>query len=189
MKQNKITLSDFTYCTLLSLCADSVAFEHGKRLHLEISNHPSTKIQTALINFYGKCGNPEEALNIFLQLKKLDVVAWNSIINAHGINGNGNKVIELFKDMQRSNILPNLITFQNILNACSHTGMLKDALYFFELMQTQYKIQPQTAHYNCIVDCFSRAGKLEEAENFIKKIPQPTLITWMSLLSNFVFKL
>lgn len=39
-------------------------------------------------------------------------------------------------------------------------------------------------HYGCMINVFGRAGMLDEAEDFIFKMPaQPGVVEWMSLLS------
>ena len=171
MKQNNLEVSYITYTALLKVCTNNVAFEQGKRLHLEISANSIPKMQTALINFYGKCGHLEEAMKIFRESTNCDIATWNTIINIYGLNGNGKLAVELFQEMQRNNVAPDLITFQKLLNVCSINGMLKEILYYFELMQKQYDMKPRLEHYNYIVDCYSRAGKLDEIEKFTK-IPQ-----------------
>jgi pentatricopeptide repeat protein len=50
-------------------------------------------------------------------------------------------------------------------------------------MKEEYQITPDDTHYNCVVDALTRAGRLEEAENFIKSMnAKPNTVTWMALL-------
>ena len=45
-------------------------------------------------------------------------------------------------------------------------------------------IVPDIEHYGCVVDLLSRAGLLDEAYSFIKKMPiQPNPVIWGSLLA------
>jgi pentatricopeptide repeat protein len=81
-------------------------------------------------------------------------------------------------------IVPNEVTFVNILEACSHVGLIDEAYYYFATMAKQHGIVPGIEHYNCMVDLLGRAGRLEEAEVFIHRMPfYSTLLPWLSLLS------
>jgi pentatricopeptide repeat protein len=144
-------------------------------------------VQTALIHFYGKCGQPEEALKVFHEMDNCDLVTWNAIINVCGTNGRGIQALTLFQQMQEQGIKPNHITFVALLSACSHSGLVEEALHHFELIGARFRITPTTEHFNCIVDALARSGKLDEAENFIQKIPEPNIVTWMSLLGTNLF--
>ncbi|RVW92027.1 putative pentatricopeptide repeat-containing protein [Vitis vinifera] len=50
-------------------------------------------------------------------------------------------------------------------------------------MTTQHGIEPNVAHYGCMVDLLGRAGHLKEAHEVIKNMPvKPNSIVWGSLL-------
>ncbi|KAG0498975.1 hypothetical protein HPP92_003666 [Vanilla planifolia] len=86
--------------------------------------------------------------------------------------------------MLRKSVRPDEITFLGVLYSCSHAGMVDEGLRYFGTMQSDYDIHPGIKHYGCVVDLLARAGKLEEAYNFINGLPiAPTLILWRALLS------
>jgi pentatricopeptide repeat protein len=61
--------------------------------------------------------------------------------------------------------------------------MVNEGLQHFYSMSS-FTIAPDIDHYGCIVDLLSRAGQLEEAFEFIKKMPiEPNPVIWGSLLS------
>lgn len=73
-------------------------------------------------------------------------------------------------------------SFTSVLNACSHTKKTAQALQLFNSMQN-FDIIPEETHYTCIVDALGQAGKLDEAENFMKNMKvQPTIITLHAIL-------
>jgi len=50
-------------------------------------------------------------------------------------------------------------------------------------MKRDYRLEPRLEHYGCMVDHLGRAGKLEEAENFIHEMPiKPNAPVWGALL-------
>jgi len=65
--------------------------------------------------------------------------------------------------------------------------MYKKHLIYFIIWKKKFKIKPDIFHCTCIVDVLGRAGRLEEAENFItgymkKEQIEPNVVTWTTLL-------
>ncbi|KAE8729437.1 Pentatricopeptide repeat-containing protein [Hibiscus syriacus] len=103
----------------------------------------------------------KKALEIFYSVEKTDVFVWSAMIAGLAMHGQGKAAIDLFSRMQANMIRPNSVTFTNVLCACSHAGL----------------------HYSCMVDILGRAGLLEEAVEFIEKMPiPPSDSVWGALL-------
>ena len=123
---------------------------------------------------YSKCGSIEEAKSIFEYFQKekklMDVITWNSMINAYGIHGFGKEALDLFKQMQDEGFEPDSTSIVCILTACSHSGLIDDAINIFNSMKEKYKILPEEKHFNCLIDVLGRAGRLDEAENIINNM-------------------
>jgi len=123
-----------------------------------------------------------EAQSIFDNMESRDIITWTTMISGYGQNGDGKKSIELFEKMETEGIQPDSITFVALLNACSHSGLVDEALNYFRSMKDKYQVLPDVTHYNCIVDTLARSGHLEEAENLINTMEQPNIVTWIALL-------
>jgi len=89
----------------------------------------------------------------------------------------------LFEKMQEADVKANEITFVSLLSACSHAGLVEEGRHFFNSMRKEHGITPQVEHYSCMVDLLGRAGFLDEAEEFIRRMPiEPNLAVWGALL-------
>jgi len=184
--------NEYHYNCSLSVCAENGRLSLGKKIHQHIieNNYPQSIIlKNNLINMYGKCGSPEEAIEIFSNIKisERDIVTWNTMILTYGEHGKGKEALGLFTQMQKEGILPNETTVTCVLNACSHSGLIQEALDIFHRLKTELKIKLRVMHCNCIVDLLGRAGLLEDAENFItndmkKEQIEPNVVTWKALL-------
>nr|CAD1831153.1 unnamed protein product [Ananas comosus var. bracteatus] len=87
--------------------------------------------------------------------------------------------------MLANNVKPDGVTFIGVLSACSRAGLVEKGRSYFDSMVKDHGIVPITDHYTCMIDLFSRAGRLNEAEEFIKGMPcQPDAIGWATLLSS-----
>jgi pentatricopeptide repeat protein len=191
-KKLGIKPNEYHYNCMLAACTDNGLVSLGKKIHNHIieSNYPqSITLKTNIINMYGKCGYLEEAIKIFNEINLCDrnLIAWNTMISAYGQHGRGKEVLELFEQLQQGGLLPDETTVTCVLNACSHSGLVQEALDIFYNLKNKFKITPNIFHYTCIIDVLGRAGRLEEAENFIihymkKQQIEPNVVTWMTLL-------
>jgi pentatricopeptide repeat protein len=153
-------------------------------------------VTNSFITMLARCGCIERARQVFSERRRgdktpMDVVTWNSMISACAQHGLAEEALSLFREMQQhqqEGIRPNEVTFISLLAACSHTGDVDSAVQLFESMERDWKIKPNVRHWNCLVDVFGRAGRLDEAEQVIHRMTmsqsqsQPNVVTWMTLL-------
>ncbi|GLJ29003.1 hypothetical protein SUGI_0572420 [Cryptomeria japonica] len=128
-------------------------------------------VGSALVDMYSKCGDLENAYKIFGKLRERDVVSWTSMIGGLAQHGRGMEALQLFQQMLQAGLKPNAITFVGVLSACSHSGLVDEGLHYFDIMSKEYGITPRKEHYSCLVDLLGRAGCLQEAHDFINRMP------------------
>ena len=115
-------------------------------------------------------------------MNQRDVISWNAMIAAYSQHGYGKEALDLFHRMQQEGVNPDDITLISVLNACSHVGLVDEGLHIFDSMKN-HNVTPTIQHFTCVVDLLGRAGRLDDAENLIHKMPfQPDSVTWMTLL-------
>lgn len=169
-------------------CSNLAAKHHGKLVHclvIERGADLNVYAGSALIDMYVKCGDLEEACNVFAKLPKRSEVTWSAMIAAFAHLNNYDLALKYFEDMLREHIKPNGVTFISILSACSHAGMLHEGFCHFKSMWDDHGITPTVDHYNCIVDLLGRAGHLVEAEDLLHAMPfKPNIVGCMALLSH-----
>ncbi|KAK9123272.1 hypothetical protein Sjap_012874 [Stephania japonica] len=93
------------------------------------------------------------------------------MIHGMATHGLGSKSVELFEDMVRSRIKPNVVTFVALLSGCTHAGLVDEGLRYYEKMKSEFGIAPTIEHYGCVVDLLGRAGLIREAVEFINQMP------------------
>ncbi|GAB2290807.1 hypothetical protein Dimus_025075 [Dionaea muscipula] len=178
--------SEVTVVAVLAACADLGALDVGKRVH-QYSNlcgyNRNVRICNTAIDMYVKCGCLEDARDVFYEMKDRTVVSWSAMISGLAMHGQAEEALGLFYEMIEHGIKPNGVTFLGLLYACSHMGLVDEGRKFFDIMTRDYTITPKIEHYGCMVDLYSRAGLLEEAHEFIKKMPMsPNGVVWRALL-------
>ncbi|VFQ97906.1 unnamed protein product [Cuscuta campestris] len=183
MQNMRVKNDPTTISTLLPLCD----LKYGKQIHAYVYRGcfcDAVPVWNALIYMYAKCGGIELAYTVFSHMGYRDLVSWNTMIGGFGMHGYGKSSLNLFHEMKSSGIYPNSLTFTSVLSACGHSGLLDEGLEVFQKMTQDYKLSPRMEHYTCIVDLLTRAGRLDEAIDFIMEMPiKPEKQIWGSLLA------
>lgn len=158
----------------------------GKCFHTYAVKHAfmsNIYVNTALLNLYNKCADLPSAQRVFSEMNDRNTVTWGAMIGGYGMQGDSAGSIDLFNEMLKDNIQPNEAVFTSILSTCSHTGMVTVGKKCFESMAHYFNITPSMKHYACMVDVLARAGNLEEALEFIQKMPmQADTSIWQAFL-------
>ncbi|XP_021299857.1 pentatricopeptide repeat-containing protein At1g26900, mitochondrial [Herrania umbratica] len=187
MKVKQVKPNSATLVGLLSACAASGATSLGESIgsYVEEEGLPlDAVIGTALVDMYAKCGVLDKAIDIFERMESKDVKSWTAMIAGYGVHGWALDAIRVFYRMEEAGCRPNEVSFLAVLSACSHGGLVMEGMKCFERMGQEYGIMPKIEHYGSIIDLFGRAGLLEEAHNFIKRLPIKSDATaWRALLS------
>ncbi|CAD6214151.1 unnamed protein product [Miscanthus lutarioriparius] len=177
---------EITLSSVLLACANLCSLEMGKMVHAEIVKlgiEDNIFMGTALSDMYAKSGDLDSSRRMFYQMPEKNNITWTAMVQGLAENGFAEESILLFEDMIANGIAPNEHTFLAILFACSHCGLVEKAIHYYETMQA-HGIPPKDKHYTCMVDVLARAGRLQEAEELLMKVPSKLdTSSWSSLLS------
>ncbi|URE11401.1 Cell cycle regulated microtubule associated protein [Musa troglodytarum] len=140
-------------------------------------------VGTSLVCGYAKCGDLSMARLIFDGLESKSTVSWNSMIQGYGVHGNAEAVHELFSEMQQSGTVPTVVTFLNIISACSHVGDVEKGKHYYDLMTRVHSVIPNRELLSSLADLLGRSGRLREVHEALEKGPlDPGLDAWGALL-------
>ncbi|KAF4366068.1 hypothetical protein F8388_012182 [Cannabis sativa] len=156
---------------------------------------------TSLITGYMNQGDFDEAKDIFSKTIDKDIVVFNAMIEGYSkLVEHASKSLDIYIQMQRLNFRPNISTFASVIGACSmltafevaeqvqtcsHAGLVDKGLEIFRIMEAEYFLKPKMEHYACVVDLLGRAGRLSQAWEFVKAMPEkPNSDVWAALLSS-----
>ncbi|CAI9098117.1 OLC1v1034702C1 [Oldenlandia corymbosa var. corymbosa] len=154
---------------------------------------------TAIISAFAQDGQLDTCFQLYRRMRNSTLVpnafTFSSFLSActdSGYLGQGRtvhghtatKAVELFEQMKRKGMKPDAITFLGLMTSSRHAGFVDTGQCYFQAM-VKYGVEPDLDHYACIVDLLGRAGRLEEARDFIRRMPiSPNAVIWGSLLSS-----
>ncbi|KAK9083725.1 hypothetical protein Scep_030196 [Stephania cephalantha] len=124
-------------------------------------------LSTDLVNMYAKNGAITMARNVFDEMPKRNIATKNAMICRLVAHGYAEGALELFREMEKEEFTPNVVTFIMVLLACCHASLVEVGLYVFNSMKREYGIEPKIEHYGCMVDMLGQSGRLVEAEELI----------------------
>ncbi|KAI3732113.1 hypothetical protein L1987_63310 [Smallanthus sonchifolius] len=189
MLEKNIFPTQFSYATVLSSCAKLSSISQGRQIHAralkdEIIN--DLIVGSALIDMYSKCGYVDEARLFFDKMPVKNTITWNEMIHGYAQNGHGSEGVALFEEMiNKSGETPDAITFITVLTACSHSGLIDHGIMIFNSMLQEHGVEPISDHYTCVIDSLGRAGRFNEIEAILDKMPYSNdPIIWEVLLSS-----
>lgn len=178
----------FTFSSCLFACAIIASLKHGKQIHgflVRNNIRPNTVVVSAIVDMYAKCGSMENARRVFDFVgDKQDVVLWNTMMSVLAHYGYGMEAMVMLNNMLKSGVKPDRTTFVAILNACSHSGLVREGLQFFKSMNGEHGVVPDLEHYACLIDLLGRVGCFDESVKDLqmKMDCKPGDLVWNTLL-------
>lgn len=186
MRSKNIKPDSFTMVSVIPALAELSVIRHAKWIHALVIRSCFEKnvfVMTALIDMYAKCGAVDTARILFDMMNERHVTTWNVMIDGYGTHGLGKAAVELFNKMLEGPTKPNDITFLCAISACSHSGLVEEGIHYFTSLKKDYGIEPVMDHYGAMVDLLGRAGRLNEAWDFIQKMPiEPGITVFGAML-------
>lgn len=173
------------FYTLFELCGESKLLENAKKVHdlfLQSTCRSDVQLINKVIEMYGKCASMTDAQRVFDHIPDRNMDSWHLMINGYADNGLGDDGLQLFEQMRELGFKPNSQTFLAVFSACASADAEEEAFIHFESMKNEYGINPEIEHYLGILGVFGKRGHLNEAEEYIQKLPfEPTVAFWETL--------
>ncbi|XP_051136222.1 pentatricopeptide repeat-containing protein At4g32450, mitochondrial-like [Andrographis paniculata] len=174
------------YMMLIKACGDKEDLDAAKAVHehlLKSTLHLEVRSFNRILKMYSDCGSMEDAFKVFDEMPKRNLTSWDNMITGLAKNDLGEEAIELFTEFKTSGLKPDGQMFIGVFSACGVVCDIVEGMLHFESMTKGYGIIPTMEHYVSIVDMMGNAGWLDEALEFIEKMPlEPTVGIWETLM-------
>ncbi|XP_073145549.1 pentatricopeptide repeat-containing protein At4g32450, mitochondrial-like [Henckelia pumila] len=187
LEQQGISVDLPRYLAVMQLCGENKALEEAKSVHehlLKSTPHPEIRIYNNILEMYSKCGSMVDAFEVFDKMPRRNLTSWDILIYWLAKNDNGEDSIYLFEQFKKSGLKPDGQMFLGVFSACGVLGDIVEGMLHFESMSKDYGIFPSIEHYVGVVDMLGRAGFLDEALEFMEKMPvEPGVEIWETLMN------
>ncbi|CAK9266638.1 unnamed protein product [Sphagnum jensenii] len=192
MQQKGVQPTPVTLIGVLNACASMFALQEGRCTHEQIieSGWESdvfvgiAVVGNSLIDMYAKCGSIEDAKRVFNKLPSRDVVSWNVMIFGHVKYGQGQKALELFRQMQEEGVQPTPSTVVGVLNACASVVALEEGRRAHDwVIKSGWDSNVFVG--NSLIDMYAKCGSLEDALKVFNKMPSRDVVTWNAMIVGY----
>ncbi|PAN26434.1 hypothetical protein PAHAL_5G012200 [Panicum hallii] len=178
----------FTISSVMNACASLAVARTGEQIQCLATKsgfNRFTVMGNSCIHMYARSGDVDAATLRFQEMESRDVVSWSALISSHAQHGCARDALHVFNEMMDAKVIPNEITFLGVLTACSHGGLVDEGLRYYDIMNKEYGLAPTIKHCTCVVDLLGRAGRLGDAEAFIRdSVFHDDPVVWRSLLAS-----
>ncbi|KAK1382158.1 putative tetratricopeptide-like helical domain, DYW domain-containing protein [Heracleum sosnowskyi] len=186
MKRDGIKPDVFTVTSILHACACNGSLEKGKEVHSYIRDSNmqlSLFASNALIDMYAKCGSMEDALAVFYEMPRTDIVSWNTMIGGYSKNRLPNEALNFFVKMQ-NDLKPDNVTISCILPSCGNLSALDRGreIHSFVLKNG---LSSDLFVMNGLLDMYVKCGALVLARSLFSIMPEKNLVSWTVMTAGY----
>ncbi|CAN4110500.1 unnamed protein product [Withania somnifera] len=173
-----------TITSVLQACAHMGDLKFGKCVHdyiLQNRYKCDTTACNIIINMYAKCGDLAAARQVFDNLKRWDLVSWNSMISGYVENGCNPEAVDLFKIM-RIDLQPDPVTFVTLLSICTKLMNVDFATELHcDIIKRGYDSTLIVA--NALLDVYAKCGKMDHSVWQFEIMNIRDIVTWNSIIA------
>ncbi|MCO5591680.1 hypothetical protein L7F22_045671 [Adiantum nelumboides] len=166
MLQHGARPNNVTFLSVLKACSSLHALNEGKLVHIQVTTSgvpADLSVRNTLIDMYAKCASITRALQVFSELPKRSASTWNVIISGYLHHNNGWEALRLFQSMQKEGVVPNIVTFINMLKACWCISAVEEGR-LFHIIAMHYTGEMDAILQSALIDFYVKHGCLEDAE-------------------------
>lgn len=184
MQQAGVEPNRVTYLSILNACSSPAALDWGKSIHRQVTEAglaADTHLGNTLVNMYSTCGSVMDARQVFDRMSVRDVVAFNAMIGGYAAHNLGKEALKLFNRMEEEGLVPDKVTYINILNACANSGSLEWAREIHALAVKGGLIS-DTSVGNALVSTYAKCGSFRDAQLVFEQMSKRNVISWNAII-------
>ncbi|KAJ6796972.1 pentatricopeptide repeat-containing protein, mitochondrial-like [Iris pallida] len=177
-----------TLSSVLRACAAREQISEGKQVHSQVMVRgfvPNVILETALLEFYSRCGELDDARKVFERTEDKNVLTWNAMIRGYSQEGYIEEAFELFRAMRRGRMVSDKFTFPALLSGAA-TGEDCEFLQQFRSIHAciiKTGLESDRFVGASLVTMYSRNRRLEEARLAFDDTSSKDIGVWASMIS------
>ncbi|KAL5228243.1 hypothetical protein ABZP36_016508 [Zizania latifolia] len=187
LQEEGTVVNALQYFKLMQACGDATSLSEARKIHNQVSQSAlalDTDINNKILEMYAKCGSMKDAKELFSTIAQRNLTCWNTMISGFVHNGLGEEATDFFDQFKQTGDKPDSAMFTHVFLACGILGSVDEGMLHFESMQKDFDITPTMEHYASIVNMLGQSGYIDEAREFVERMPvEPSVDVWESLMN------
>lgn len=180
------------------------SLEQGRIIHAaveEMGCMSSPFVGSTLLHMYANCGSIAEAREVFNALTHRDVVSWNAMIAGYAQQGQGQKALQLYAEMQAAGVTPDNRTFVSLLKSCADLAAKEECTHGNDVSAVKADLlrKGMSIHKelrargyesdvfigNTLVHMYANCGSLVEAQKVFDLLSNRDVVSWNAMIAGF----
>ncbi|GKV41601.1 hypothetical protein SLEP1_g49108 [Rubroshorea leprosula] len=188
--RGEVEVSMETLTLAISALAKSGNLSQGEQLHccaIKLGLQDDA-LQTSLLDFYGKCGKLGNSTLLLREITGGNTIAQCAMMSSYIQNGYFKEAIEFFQKMQPAGHKPRPEILSNVLNACTHLGILQFGreIHGYSLRNSFYSHEEDNACLETsILNMYIRCGSISSARLCFDRMLVKDVVAWTSMIEGY----
>ncbi|KAG1360865.1 pentatricopeptide repeat-containing protein, chloroplastic-like [Cocos nucifera] len=183
-----VDVNEFTLINVVSVIDGPELLRGGKQIQAWCFRNGFASIVSvgnALVSMYGKCGQINDAKQLFDEMAERDIISWNALIAACVANCMPDRVLWLFSWMRHSSFKPNISTLSSLFEAASRFSTSNLAAQIHS-----YIIKLGHIFDDCIatvlITLYGNCDRIDESKQVFDEVDRRVLVHMNAMASTFV---
>ncbi|XP_029126256.1 pentatricopeptide repeat-containing protein At4g19191, mitochondrial [Cajanus cajan] len=189
MKRSGVTPNNSTFPFVAKACATLSHLRNSQLIHAHVLKscfQSNIFVQTAMVDMYVKCGQLEDAHNVFVEMPVRDIASWNAMLLGFAHGGFLHRLSCLLCQMRISGIRPDSVTVLLLVHAVLHVKNLTllGAVHSFGI---RIGFQMDVSVANTLIAAYAKCGDLCSAETMFDEIDPGlrSVVSWNSMIAAY----
>ncbi|CAN6545600.1 unnamed protein product [Malus baccata var. baccata] len=187
MRQAGFRANQFGYGSALRACTGLRCLEVGQQIQGCIVKGRFAEnlfVQSALVDFYSKCGKIEDARYLFEEMKVRDLVSWNAMIGGYAVQGFAGDSLRMFHSMMKEGMIPDCFSLVSVLRALTgDSGRMSVSQIHGFIMQLGFG--SHEAISGSLINAYAKCGRVERAHQIYKSMIKKDIISCTALITGY----
>ncbi|KAI8556012.1 hypothetical protein RHMOL_Rhmol05G0219900 [Rhododendron molle] len=189
MNRSKVGRDGVTLIVCLAAVSGINDSELGQQIHcmaVKLGLDLDVTVANSLVNMYSKTGCLGVALKVFASMEERDLVSWNSVITSCAQSGLEEESVTFYRGLLDDNFRPDHYTLASVLRACSSLAAgfsLGEQIHVYAF---KMGIIADNFVSTALIDVYSRAGRMEEAELLLQSKDGFDLASWNAMMFGYI---
>ncbi|KAI3796779.1 hypothetical protein L1987_39464 [Smallanthus sonchifolius] len=175
-----------TMVVVVAACANMGVVTLGRMVHgyaVKGGFDKEMKFNNTLLDMYAKCGDMDSALKVFKNMSERSVVSWTSLIAGYARDGGSDEAIDLFLEMKKEGVKPDMFTVTSILHACASNGSLEKGKEVHDYIKENQ--MQSLAVSNALMDMYAKCGSMEDAYSVFSDTRFKDIVSWNTMIGGY----
>ncbi|XP_068656518.1 pentatricopeptide repeat-containing protein At3g49740 [Aristolochia californica] len=184
MQRDEIGPDEYTVGGLLACSENAEIAKMVQSFVIRIGLDSNTQVGNALISAFSKQGKMKEAYQVFYDMPSRNLISWNSIISGYLLNGFPEIGLQIFSELQLSDIKPDTFSLTIMLSACGSISSLRHGKQIHAYI-LRSGLDTETSLENALITLYAKCGVLNLSSKVFRRMNDRDAISWNSMVSAY----